>query len=125
VLGGRPGPTLFYLGINLGAFVGPLITGLLQTRAGFHYGFGAAAVGMALGPAQYVAFRRNLGTHGRNIPNSFQRSVIGWVIGAIVSGLLVIVVSVTTTLASESFRAQMMALHFFSVGLGTSMSGVH
>jgi dipeptide/tripeptide permease len=51
--------------------------------------------------------------------------VIGWVIGAIVSGLLVIVVSVTTTLASESFRAQMMALHFFSVGLGTSMSGVH
>jgi POT family proton-dependent oligopeptide transporter len=59
VLGGRPGPTLFYLGINLGAFVGPLITGLLQTRAGFHYGFGAAAVGMALGLAQYVAFRRN------------------------------------------------------------------
>ena len=36
------GFTLFYLGINLGAFVGPLITGLLQTRVGFHYGFGAA-----------------------------------------------------------------------------------
>lgn len=43
------GFTLFYLGINLGAFVGPLITGLLQTRIGFHYGFGAAAIGMALG----------------------------------------------------------------------------
>ena len=43
------GFTLFYLGINLGAFVGPLITGLLQTHVGFHYGFGAAAVGMALG----------------------------------------------------------------------------
>jgi POT family proton-dependent oligopeptide transporter len=43
------GFTLFYLGINLGAFIGPLITGLLQTRAGFHYGFGAAAIGMALG----------------------------------------------------------------------------
>jgi proton-dependent oligopeptide transporter, POT family len=40
------GFTLFYLGFNLGAFIGPLITGLLQTRAGFHYGFGAAAVGM-------------------------------------------------------------------------------
>src|ERR1700760_4031722 len=48
------GFTLFYLGINLGPFIGPLITGLLQTRAGFHFGFGAAAVGMALGLAQYV-----------------------------------------------------------------------
>ena len=37
------GFTLFYLGINLGAFIGPLITGLLQTNLGFHYGFGAAA----------------------------------------------------------------------------------
>jgi hypothetical protein len=48
------GFTLFYLGINLGPFIGPLITGLLQTHAGFHFGFGAAAVGMALGLAQYV-----------------------------------------------------------------------
>ena len=32
--------------------------------------------------------------------------------------------SVTTKLAPEAFRAQMMALYFFSVGLGTSMSGV-
>ena len=35
-----------------------------------------------------------------------------------------IVLSVTTKLAPEAFRAQMMALYFFSVGLGTSMSGV-
>ncbi len=40
------GFTLFYLGINLGAFIGPLITGLLQTRIGFHWGFGAAAGGL-------------------------------------------------------------------------------
>ena len=68
------GFTLFYLGINLGAFVGPLITGLLQTRVGFHYGFGAAAVGMALGLAQYVVFRRNLGEHGRHVPNPLPRN---------------------------------------------------
>jgi len=71
------GFTLFYLGINLGAFIGPLITGLLQTRTGFHYGFGAAAVGMALGLTQYVAFRRNLGMHGRTVPNPLPRSAIG------------------------------------------------
>jgi len=63
------GFTLFYLGINVGAFVGPLITGLLQTGLGFHYGFGAAAIGMALGLIQYVVFRRNLGTAGKTAPN--------------------------------------------------------
>ncbi|MBB3748302.1 POT family proton-dependent oligopeptide transporter [Mycolicibacterium sp. BK634] len=63
------GFTLFYLGINLGSFVGPLITGLLQTKVGFHYGFGAAAIGMALGLTQYVVFRRNLGSHGRTVPH--------------------------------------------------------
>ena len=72
------GFTLFYLGINLGAFVGPLITGLLQTRIGFHWGFGAAAVGMALGLAQYVVFRRNLGEHGRHVPNPLPRSAFKW-----------------------------------------------
>nr|WP_090277228.1 oligopeptide:H+ symporter [Mycolicibacterium komanii]CRL71373.1 di-/tripeptide transporter [Mycolicibacterium komanii] len=71
------GFTLFYLGINLGAFTGPLITGLLQTRIGFHYGFGAAAVGMALGLAQYVVFRRNLGEHGRQVPNPLPRNAFG------------------------------------------------
>jgi POT family proton-dependent oligopeptide transporter len=76
------GFTLFYLGINLGAFIGPLVTGLLQTRIGFHYGFGAAAVGMALGLAQYVAFRRNLGSHGRNVPNPLPRGAIGKVLGS-------------------------------------------
>ncbi|HTF54403.1 MAG TPA: oligopeptide:H+ symporter [Pseudonocardia sp.] len=63
------GFTLFYLGINIGAFVGPLVTGLLQTSLGFHIGFGAAAIGMALGLTQYVVFRRNLGTHGKQPTN--------------------------------------------------------
>ena len=87
------GFTLFYLGINLGAFTGPLITGLLQTRLGFHYGFGAAAIGMALGLTQYVVFRRNLGEHGRTVPHplshqAFWRAaaVAAVVLGAIATG---------------------------------------
>src|SRR5690242_47239 len=48
------GFSLFYLGINLGALVGPLLTGLLQQEAGFHWGFALAAVGMALGLTQYA-----------------------------------------------------------------------
>lgn len=70
------GFTLFYLGINIGAFTGPMITGLLQTSVGFHYGFGAAAIGMALGLTQYVIFRRNLGDHGRVVANPLPRSAV-------------------------------------------------
>ncbi|MFA5710469.1 peptide MFS transporter, partial [Mycolicibacterium sp.] len=87
------GFTLFYLGINLGAFAGPLITGVLQTRVGFHWGFGAAAVGMALGLAQYVVFRRNLGTHGRDVPNPLPRSAVGKSV-AVIAGAVVVIVAV-------------------------------
>jgi POT family proton-dependent oligopeptide transporter len=100
------GFTLFYLGINLGAFIGPLITGLLQTRVGFHYGFGAAAVGMALGLAQYVVFRRNLGTHGRSVPNPLPRSAFGWAAGMMVVGVAVIVVVFVTGLVKLANLSQ-------------------
>ncbi len=43
------GFTIFYLGINLGAFIAPLICGWLGDRYGWHYGFGAAGFGMAVG----------------------------------------------------------------------------
>ena len=90
------GFTLFYLGINLGAFVGPLITGLLQSSVGFHWGFGAAAVGMALGLGQYVAFRRNLGTHGHDVPNPLPRDKVAVYVGA----LIVVVAAVAAVLAT-------------------------
>ncbi|BBY76545.1 MFS transporter [Mycolicibacterium parafortuitum] len=100
------GFTLFYLGINLGAFIGPLITGVLQTRIGFHVGFGAAAIGMALGLIQYVAFRRNLGEHGRDVPNPLPRSAVGKTVGvlvlvAVVIGAAVAVKAVTLANLSQ------------------------
>lgn len=90
------GFTLFYLGINLGAFTGPLITGLLQTHVGFHYGFGAAAVGMAFGLTQYVVFRRNLGDHGRDVPNPLPRSAFGRAAAMLLAAIVVVVVSFVT-----------------------------
>ncbi len=54
------GFSLFYLGINLGALVGPLLTGVLQKSWGFHAGFALAAVGMAAGLVQYSLGRRRL-----------------------------------------------------------------
>jgi POT family proton-dependent oligopeptide transporter len=46
--------SIFYVGINLGAFLAPLICGTLGETVGWHYGFGAAGVGMVLGLAIYV-----------------------------------------------------------------------
>jgi proton-dependent oligopeptide transporter, POT family len=58
------GFTLFYMGVNLGAFIGPIICGLLGERLNWHYGFAAAGVGMVFGVVQYVRTRRHLGTAG-------------------------------------------------------------
>ncbi|MBC2932043.1 peptide MFS transporter [Nocardioides sp. zg-1228] len=63
------GFSLFYMGINIGALLGPLLTGLLQKEAGFHWGFGAAAVGMALGLAQYAATRSKLPEKTHRVAN--------------------------------------------------------
>jgi POT family proton-dependent oligopeptide transporter len=63
------GFSLFYMGINIGALIGPLLTGLLQKEAGFHWGFGAAAVGMAIGLAQYAAFRGRLPEETHHVAN--------------------------------------------------------
>jgi proton-dependent oligopeptide transporter, POT family len=51
------GFTLFYLGINLGAVAAPLVAGTLGETVGWHWGFGAAAVGMILGILVYQFLR--------------------------------------------------------------------
>ena len=94
------GFTLFYLGINLGGFVGPLLTGLLQEEWGFHAGFGAAAVGMALGLIQYVVFRRNLGTAGRDVPDPLPRRALVPLVGLLLAAILVIVAVVVSGLVT-------------------------
>ena len=61
------GFTLFYMGINTGAFLGPIVCGYLaqSDRFGWHYGFAAAGVGMVLGLIGYMLMKRKyLGTIG-------------------------------------------------------------
>jgi POT family proton-dependent oligopeptide transporter len=48
------GFTIFYIGINIGAFLSSLIVGTIGEVYGWHYGFGLAGIGMALGLLQYV-----------------------------------------------------------------------
>src|SRR5687767_8249522 len=49
--------TIFYMGINLGAFICAFVCGTLGERVGWHWGFGAAAVGMVLGLITYQIAR--------------------------------------------------------------------
>ena len=54
------GFSIFYMGINSGAFLGPLIAGYLAQRVDWHAGFAAAGVGMAIGLVQYWFGRERL-----------------------------------------------------------------
>jgi POT family proton-dependent oligopeptide transporter len=54
------GFALYYMGINIGSFLGPLVSGWLGQKVGYHWGFSAAAVGMTFGVVQYVLGRRHL-----------------------------------------------------------------
>ena len=54
------GFSIFYMGINLGAALGPLIAGYLAQRVDWHIGFACAGVGMTLGLVQYILGRKHL-----------------------------------------------------------------
>src|SRR6266436_542105 len=58
------GFSIYYMGINLGAFFAPLVCGYLGQRVNWHIGFGAAGVGMVFGLVQYVLGAKYLGDAG-------------------------------------------------------------
>jgi POT family proton-dependent oligopeptide transporter len=96
------GFSLFYLGINLGALVGPLLTGLLQTDAGFHYGFGLAAVGMAIGLVQYSLGRHRLTGAARVVANPLPARQRPLVFGVALAVAIIIALLAFTGIITES-----------------------
>src|SRR6516225_10072432 len=58
--------SIFYLGINIGAFLAPLVCGTLAVQYGWHYGFAAAGVGMLVSLAIYLYGRRTLPADARS-----------------------------------------------------------
>ncbi len=73
------GFTIFYMGINLGAFAATLLCGYLGETFGWRYGFGAAGIGMLVGLATFLRGQRHL--HGQAEPRDpallQQRSPLG------------------------------------------------
>ncbi|WP_445527263.1 oligopeptide:H+ symporter [Streptomyces cyslabdanicus] len=62
------GFTVFYIGINLGAFAAPLAIGTIGESVNWHLGFALAAVGMALGLAQFLLGTRHLSSRSDIVP---------------------------------------------------------
>ncbi len=65
--------SIFYLGINVGAFLAPLVCGTLAIQYGWHYGFGAAGVGMLVSLAIYLYGRRTLPADARSRDSALAR----------------------------------------------------
>jgi POT family proton-dependent oligopeptide transporter len=92
------GFSIFYMGINLGAFIAPLICGYLGERINFRLGFLVAGIGMILGLIQYQLGGRNLGQAGLHPnatggPEARRRTLLillGGIVGAVVLGFLLI-----------------------------------
>jgi len=59
---------IFYLGINAGVIASPLVVGTLGEKVGWHWGFGAAGIGMLIGLAIYVAGQRYLPADHFDVP---------------------------------------------------------
>jgi proton-dependent oligopeptide transporter, POT family len=60
--------TIFYVGINIGAFVAPLLVGYVGEVINWHYGFGLAGIGMAIGQVVYIYGQRYLKGIGDFVP---------------------------------------------------------
>jgi POT family proton-dependent oligopeptide transporter len=94
------GYSMFYMGINLGSFLGKLICGWLGEKVGWHWGFGAAGVFMVFGLLQYKLSEGHLGQLGLT-PVSTGDAVRdartrrwGWTaIGLFLAGAIAVIVS--------------------------------
>lgn len=58
------GYSIYYMGVNVGAFLAPFVAGTLGQSVGWHWGFAAAGVGMLLGLTQLLLQQKSLGRAG-------------------------------------------------------------
>ncbi|HYK72365.1 MAG TPA: peptide MFS transporter [Pseudoneobacillus sp.] len=103
------GFTIFYMGINAGAFLSPLIVGAVSDKYNFHFGFAIAAVGMFLGLVIFVLTKKkNLGLAGTSISNPLspadKKKTFTWIgLGIVVLAIICAVLIPAGLLTFTSF----------------------
>jgi POT family proton-dependent oligopeptide transporter len=109
------GFSIFYMGINLGAFLSPLICGWVGQKVNWHYGFGLAGVGMMIGIVQYVMGAKYLGNAGllaARGQGANRRATLGLAIAA----ALTLAIVVTVRVGHVEVTAEMIG-NAFGIGL--------
>lgn len=75
----NPGFTLFYVGVNIGGFLSPILCGYVGQTYGWHYGFGLAGVGMLLGLTVFILGKPYLEGHGESpVPQLLKERVLSF-----------------------------------------------
>lgn len=88
------GFSIFYMGINMGALIAPLIVGTVGLQYNFHLGFGLAAIGMALGLVVFWATKKKyLGLAGSYVPNPLTKEERKKIFTTIGIGIVVVAVA--------------------------------
>ena len=119
------GFTVFYMSINIGSMLGFAVCGYLGERIGWHWGFGAAGIGMLFGVLQFIFFKDNLGEAGL-YPNSMsqerRQSLKFWTISTILFFLVIVLAgmlgiwNVDPVFFAERFRDFLVVISFVYFG---------
>ena len=106
------GFTLFYMGINLGAVLGPIVCGGLgqSDSFGWHWGFGVAGVGMIFGLIQYRIGQHKLGNAGLHAAKPYHSQTKAWSIIGVISSLVLITLGLIAT-GRLTVSAQVIAIY--------------
>jgi POT family proton-dependent oligopeptide transporter len=112
------GFSIFYMGINLGAFIAPLFCSYLGENINWHYGFALAGFGMTAGVIQFAFGKKTLGNAGLAPKPSQQQqlrfgiSVVGYVVLLIVGGFLAYNGALSIQALSSGFGVMLTAVVF-------------
>ncbi len=98
------GFSIFYMGINLGAFLAPLICGYIGEKINWHFGFGLAGIFMSLGLVQYYFSQKNINHVGHAPQISSEQKFRNAIKGIIFMGIFALMVLFLYFLAPEPIR---------------------
>ncbi|GGT25831.1 peptide MFS transporter [Streptomyces chromofuscus] len=111
------GFTVFYMGINLGAFAAPLIIGTVGQKVDWHLGFALAALGMALGLAQFLLGSRHLSDRSSVVPKPLSRDERNSTLRKSMIWLLIAVVFYAVVVATGNYTLNWVTVPLLIIGL--------
>lgn len=118
------GFSIFYMGINLGAFIAPLICGYLGEKINWHLGFGVAGIGMTLGVVQYYLGRERLAHVGhppkQTSDETKRKAMTGIVLMAVISAAVGVLFFGPEWITENKFWIMVSSLVLFLIWLFAS-----